>query len=131
MRRQVQVASNETDELTRYLADSRVTMEDPLGWWLGNRSMYPHLAQMAIDFHCIPATAVLVERTSSRGRILISHLRNCLRNTTVRALMCLGDWSRHRILDERMLIQAIMQVQGLAVAPTDEDLIDDEIYMFD
>lgn len=35
-----------------------------------------------------------VERSFSRGRILISHLRNRLRGNTIQALMCFGDWSR-------------------------------------
>lgn len=52
MREHSQVGGSCADELDRYLADSRVTTEDPpLGWWITNRAMYPTLAVMAINFH--------------------------------------------------------------------------------
>ena len=39
------------------------------------------------------ATSVDVERTFSKGRILLSHLRNRLSVESTRALLCLGVWS--------------------------------------
>lgn len=39
------------------------------------------------------ATSVDVERVFSKGRILLSHLRNRLSVQSTRALMCLGAWS--------------------------------------
>lgn len=39
------------------------------------------------------ATSVDVERTFSKGRILLSHLRNRLSVESTRALLCLGEWS--------------------------------------
>lgn len=39
------------------------------------------------------ATSVDVERVFSKGRILLSHLRNRLSVQSTRALMCLGIWS--------------------------------------
>lgn len=50
------------------------------------------------------ASAVSVERSFSRGRILISHLRNRLRAFTIRALMCFGDWSREDFVTNDELI---------------------------
>jgi hypothetical protein len=38
------------------------------------------------------ATSVDVERAFSRGRILLSHVRNRLSTQTTRALMCVGAW---------------------------------------
>lgn len=114
MASEVKVTVEAGDELTRYLADSRVETTNPLQWWVSNRSLYPNLARMAIDFHSIPgmsmhtfclhiltvilASSVAVERSFSRGRILISHLRNRLRANTIRALMCLGDWCRQNLV---------------------------------
>ena len=40
------------------------------------------------------ATSVDVERVFSQGRILISHVRNRLSSQTIRALLCLGKWSK-------------------------------------
>jgi hypothetical protein len=42
----------------------------------------------------VTATSVAVERVSSQGQILLSHMRNRLLPQTTRALMCLGDWSQ-------------------------------------
>jgi hypothetical protein len=39
------------------------------------------------------ATSVDVERTFSRGRLLLSHTRSRLSTQTTRALLCLGPWS--------------------------------------
>ena len=71
------------------------------------------------------ASSVSVERTFSRGRILISHLRNRLRAETIRALMCFGDWSRQDYISNHELIQFL-----LSDANDDNDgieLVDDDI----
>jgi hypothetical protein len=39
------------------------------------------------------ATSVGVERAFSKGRLLLSHIRNRLSVQSTRALMCLGVWS--------------------------------------
>ncbi|EPT02311.1 hypothetical protein FOMPIDRAFT_64462, partial [Fomitopsis schrenkii] len=39
------------------------------------------------------ATSVGVERLFSKGRIIVTHLRNGLSAASIRALMCLNDWS--------------------------------------
>ncbi|KAJ7448427.1 hypothetical protein B0H11DRAFT_2080436 [Mycena galericulata] len=41
-----------------------------------------------------PPTSVYVERQFSRGRLLVSSVRNRLSAQTIRELMCLGCWSR-------------------------------------
>ena len=113
---------------------------------------------MTIDFHSIPgmsslhssfvyshstplvATSVAVERTFSRGRILLSHLRNRLRNATVRALMCFGDWSRNGMLDDSEMAQRIEGSTRKAAKEksekqkgddddVDDTLVDDAIYL--
>ena len=44
-------------------------------------------------FNILLATSVGVERTFSKGQIVLSHLRNRLSVQSTRALMCLGVWS--------------------------------------
>jgi hypothetical protein len=56
------------------------------------------------------ATAVDVERSFSRGRILISHLRNRLRASSIRALMCFGDWCRQQLVSDMELTAALSSV---------------------
>ncbi|KZV90026.1 hypothetical protein EXIGLDRAFT_559559, partial [Exidia glandulosa HHB12029] len=53
---------------------------------------YPRLSRMAMDYLSIPATSVDVERTFSKGRILLSHIRNRLSAQSTRALLCLNSW---------------------------------------
>lgn len=64
------------------------------------------------------ASSVSVERTFSRGRILIPHLRNRLRPETVRALMCFGDWSREDFVSNAELVKFIFEESD----NNDEDL---------
>lgn len=97
------------DELDLYLASDPVFTENALHWWHERRSTFPCLSRMALDYLSIPgqffcfliysfltlyiATSVAVERVFSRGRILLSHIRNRLNAQTTRALLCLGSWS--------------------------------------
>jgi hypothetical protein len=100
------------DELDRYLGSDPEYVVDAVLWWHDRRADYPHLSRMAMDYLVIPrkcsyfyfpsqvdfshillATSVGVERTFSKGRLLLSHLRNRLSVQSTRALMCLGVWS--------------------------------------
>lgn len=131
------------DELDQYLLDSRVTTEDPLAWWLANSAVYPTLWRMARDMHIVPgmsplsfiysmlmllsATSVSVERSFSRGRILLSHLRNRLRANTVRALMSFGDWCRQDLVDDADMVEVIRGgVDTSGPLPPLDDLDDDD-----
>jgi len=61
-----------------------------------------------------PATSVDVERIFSRGRLILSHIRNRLSAQTTRALLCLGSWSLlGMVRDEDVLKVALLQdVEG-------------------
>lgn len=78
-------------------------------WWRQRQDDFPRLSRMAIDFLTIPgklslldnhfvakiflASSVAVERIFSKGRIVLSHLRNKLEAQTTRAILCVGEWS--------------------------------------
>lgn len=105
-------ATGTVDELDHFLASPcESTGGDVLGWWYARRAIYPRLSRMAMDYIVVPgaylvqffmfkpnttclATTVDVERVFSRGRILLSHTRNRLSAKSIRALMCVGEWSR-------------------------------------
>lgn len=70
------------------------------------------------------ASSVAVERTFSRGRILISHLRNRLRAETIRALMCFGDWSREDYISNEELVKFLF-------SDANDDDHDDNIVFID
>ncbi|TFY53317.1 hypothetical protein EVJ58_g9512 [Rhodofomes roseus] len=84
------------DKLDHYLSsDPDASIDSALGWWTRaeSRAMYPSLSRMAVSYLTIPPTSVAVERLFSKGRIFISHLQNGLSAESIRALMCLNNWS--------------------------------------
>ncbi|TFY50118.1 hypothetical protein EVJ58_g11178 [Rhodofomes roseus] len=91
-----QAAAPVTDELEHYLAsEPDPSIDNALEWWTSreSRAMYPTLSRMARSYLTIPPTSVGVERLFSKGRIIVTHLRNGLSAASIRALMCLNDWS--------------------------------------
>jgi len=98
-------------ELDRYLSSDVEHVTEPLQWWYERRETYPHLSKMALDYLSIPgmsvdvllmltdtidslATSIDVERLFSRGRLLLSHVHSRLSPQSIRALICLGAWSK-------------------------------------
>lgn len=83
------------------------------------------------------ASSVTVERSFSRGRILISHLHNRLCADTIRALMCFGDWSREDFVSNAELVEFLMDKgkdpkgKAKVVAEDDDDVefVDDEVFL--
>ncbi|KIL54439.1 hypothetical protein M378DRAFT_92545, partial [Amanita muscaria Koide BX008] len=110
------------DEVTRYLetpAESGV--RDPLLWWYEQRQSYPGLSRMARDYLSIPATSVNVEHVFSGGRMLLPYLRNRLQVETARALLCLGEWIKKGIIQEKDILIALKgQPESIDVADSDD-----------
>ena len=50
------------------------------------------------------ATSVEVERVFSRGRLVLPHVRNRLSAENTRALMCVGEWSRRGLVEDRDIL---------------------------
>jgi len=53
-----------------------------------------------VDFIFIEATSMDVEWVFSKGRLDLSHVRNRLSVALMHVLMCLGAWSRLRLVRE-------------------------------
>src|SRR6266487_279862 len=129
-------APNATDlrnELQRYLSMDVEHVEDVLAWWYERRASFPRLSRMARNYLSIPgrfansfhklyylfihwttATSVDVERTFSRGRLILSHVRSRLSAESTRALVCLGSWSCLGMVrdDDVKAITLMPEVQG-------------------
>jgi len=58
--------------------------------------------------HIFLATSVDVERVFSTGRIILSHLRNRLSVQSIRALMCVGAWSKMGYVKTRDITDVTM-----------------------
>ncbi|KAL1936981.1 hypothetical protein VTO73DRAFT_2438 [Trametes versicolor] len=98
--------ASDIDELKDYLAADLVPVKDAISWWQGKRQKYPRLSRMAIDYLNIPATSVEVERIFSRGRLLLSHVRNRLTAESTRASICLAVWAQYGLVDTADMFRA-------------------------
>lgn len=122
-------AASREDELDRYLSLEAIELPDdvsPVQWWRNCRTTFPRLSRMAIDYLTVPATSVEVERTFSRGRLLLTHTRNAMSAQTTRALMCLNSWSRAGLVRTKDVLQV---VEGLDVVPESEEREDGDWWM--
>jgi hAT family C-terminal dimerisation region len=81
-------------KLDEYLRQAVENVANPLKWWYANRSRYPILHRMALDYLSIPATSTEVERVFSQGRHLLHFTQNSLSPSLFRACLCLGSWGR-------------------------------------
>ncbi|KIL64547.1 hypothetical protein M378DRAFT_48155, partial [Amanita muscaria Koide BX008] len=96
------------DELQHYLSsDLETPGEGPLKWWRSKQQVYPRLSLMALNYLSIPATSVDVERVFSKGRLVLSHVRNRLSAETMRAIMCLGAWTQANLITKKDVVDII------------------------
>lgn len=117
----------ELHELDEYLLQPIERVRDPVGWWWDHRLVYPKLSKMAFDYLSVPgtvltvfrgfsthliydhlATSTAVERVFSQGRHLLHFTRNRLSPASIRAIMCLGDWSRRNLVSNKDVVDAIV-----------------------
>jgi hypothetical protein len=77
---------------------------------------------LILDLTTYTATSVDVERVFSKGRLVLSHVRNGLSVQSTRALLCLGAWSRLGLVKDKDVLQAakLPDVNGHE-APLDSD----------
>jgi hypothetical protein len=85
-RRKEKQLTNELEDYFKLPAEDFDTCH-PIQWWVGRRSQFPRLFQLARDILCIPGSAVAVERIFSGGRDTISLRRANLQPDTIRTLM--------------------------------------------
>lgn len=57
------------------------------------------------------ATSVDVERVFSRGRNLLPYNRNRLSTQSIRALLCLGEWSRAGFVKDKDILKVTAQAE--------------------
>ncbi|KAJ7976852.1 zinc finger BED domain-containing protein RICESLEEPER 2-like [Quillaja saponaria] len=99
----VETVQPEKSDLDVYLeegvfrcADDPYNYFDALNWWKANSLKYRVLSLMACDILAIPITTVASESTFSAGGRVIDTYRSSLSTDTVQALVCGGDWLRHK-----------------------------------
>ncbi|KAJ0126920.1 hypothetical protein HZ326_29975 [Fusarium oxysporum f. sp. albedinis] len=85
------------DEINLYLQmvpEEDFKEEQLLQWWLGRKTQFPRLFNMAMDLLSISAMSSENERVFSAAKLTMSSQRNALHWVTVEALQCLRNWAR-------------------------------------
>jgi hypothetical protein len=89
-------------ELQEYLDEGlydvspNITSFSALDWWRNNSMKYRILSKMAANILAIPISTVASESTFSAGGRVIDEFRSRLSEESVEALICGGDWFRHK-----------------------------------
>ena len=87
-------------ELQEYLDEGRYNPSGApfcaLDRWRNNSMKYRILSKMAADILAIPISTVASESTFSAGGRVIDERRTKLSEGSVEALICGGDWFRHK-----------------------------------
>ncbi|GBE88185.1 hypothetical protein SCP_1204160 [Sparassis crispa] len=67
---------------------------------------------MVMSYLTISATSVDVERLFSKGRLLLPHICNGLSAQSIRALLCLGEWSRLGFVQVADILAVTLGLEG-------------------
>lgn len=79
-------------ELTVYLQTTEVDSDvDPLDWWKGHQTNFPHVAKLARHYLCIPATSAPSERAFSTDGNMVPCHRAALKPDAVDRLVFLAQ----------------------------------------
>lgn len=79
-----------------YVPDGNNSSFSALEWWRNNSLKYKILSKMAADILAIPISTVASESTFSAGGRVIDEFRSRLNDDSIEALICGGDWLRHK-----------------------------------
>jgi hAT family C-terminal dimerisation region len=89
-----------TDQYTEWQKLPREKQVDnPVAYWYGKRSAWPHLASFALDLFAVPAMSAEPERVfSSTGR-MVRPDRGRLKADVIGAAACLKQWDRNGVIE--------------------------------
>jgi hypothetical protein len=69
--------------------DKTELSQNPLDFWIANRTIYPILARVARNIHCIPATSAAAERQFSSAGFVLNERRTCLDPEQLDNILCI------------------------------------------
>ena len=110
------------EEIKMYFQERPIKQkEDPLFWWRGNASRFPHLAVLAQKYLGTPATSTPSERVFSVAGIVVDKRRCALTAEMINALVFLHKNSYLLGMTEETLGPAELE---LILQPKDRDVED-------
>lgn len=121
------------DQMQVYLSEPFAQVhadQSPIPYWISKRSVWPQLAQMALDIYSTPATSDEPERVFSQGGNLLQPRRRRLKGDAVQEILCLRSWQDNGVitLDRTLFEDAVATAEQKLQLDEDEDavLIDDD-----
>ena len=90
-----QVRGSGDTELDRYLQLGPAQLQgvqDPLQWWVSQRSVFPTVGQLALDILAIPAMSADCERAFSLAKLTLTTQRLSMASGTLEHTQCLKNW---------------------------------------
>jgi hypothetical protein len=111
------------DQLWLYEHEPHSKIKDsPITYWISKRSIWPQLAEMALDVYSTPCMSDEPERVFSTTGALLQPRRRTLKGDIVEQMICLQSWDRAGII---ALSQGLCN-SAVATASTRKDDDDDD-----
>lgn len=79
-----------------YNLNSNTNSFSALKWWRNNNMKYNILSKMVADILAIPISTMATESAFSASSRVIDEFRSRLNEESIEALICGGDWLRHK-----------------------------------
>ena len=99
--------------------------DSPIPYWISKRSIWPELAQMALDIYSTPPMSEEPERVFSDTGNLLTPKRRLMNSEGVEQMTCLRRWDRSGIIS---LSQSFCN-RAVAVAMLNEDASDEASFI--
>jgi hypothetical protein len=115
------------DQYNQYLSEpypiTPLTIDSPIPYWTAKRSVWPQLAQLALDVFSVPPMSDELERVFSEGSSVLVPRRRLLSSDVMQWLLCLKNWERSGIveLDKTLFETAVGAVTEPVTIDVDSD----------
>jgi hypothetical protein len=114
------------DQFEAYIAEPFAQVpqdQSPIPYWYGKRSVWPQLAQMALDIYSTPACSDEPERIFSQAGNVLTPRRRQLTGDHVEQVLCLRSWQASGIvtLDGALFEQAVRGADSMPISDDDDD----------
>jgi hypothetical protein len=113
------------DQMELYLREGQPptisSIDSPIPYWISKASIWPQLAQLALDVFSTPAMSDEPERVFSMAGNTLSPRRRRLNGDTVQEVLCLRSWQAAGLIqfDASTFEKAVAVGDGM---PIDDDL---------